>query len=299
MSRSPEHMREPVFVPETKGILPLLSEMRTLHNQIAHRRRRVRRDGGAGHAGRHRRGDRRRDRRRVRPRAQVHPAGGRQRVGRRRASRDRRSDRARNPGSRKADEYETVAGWMLARLGHIPIPESARPGTGTNSEYRPCVAGESQGIRITGPVDGSAGRGWPRWFGGDNVRLRSDRLADKPEATSPMATEPATGETARDRPDRRYAVRVSPTAPRPPHAEARSLGPDQPPTRSRTHAEPHRQPRPPSPATSSTRTSTCSRSPLLMEMVERPETPKRFKEAVKVGRVGPSRRQETLPDLIG
>ncbi len=30
-----EHMREPVFVPETKGILPLLSEMRATRNQMA------------------------------------------------------------------------------------------------------------------------------------------------------------------------------------------------------------------------------------------------------------------------
>src|SRR5690606_38750240 len=30
-----DHMREPIFVPETKGILPLLSEMQAHRNQVA------------------------------------------------------------------------------------------------------------------------------------------------------------------------------------------------------------------------------------------------------------------------
>jgi putative hemolysin len=116
-----QHMRTPVFVPETKGILPLLSEMRTLHNQIA-----IVVDEYGGTAGL------------VTLEDIVEEIVGEiadefdrehkyiQKVGEAQWIVDGRLsiEEALEWGlpAEESDEYETVAGWMLARLGHIPVP---------------------------------------------------------------------------------------------------------------------------------------------------------------------------------
>ena len=104
------HMREPVFVPETKGILPLLSEMRAAHNQMA-----IVVDEYGGTAGL----------------ATLEDIVEDLRCGRlRRILRDPihvvkdefEEALSRGLPGEESDEYETVAGWLLAKLGHIPVP---------------------------------------------------------------------------------------------------------------------------------------------------------------------------------
>ena len=115
------YTRQPVFVPETKGILPLLSEMQTHRNQVA-----VVVDEYGGTAGLVTVEDIveevvgeiadefDRDRRYI---TQVGPAewvlDGRLPI-----------EDALELGLpvEESDEYETIAGWLLARLGHIPVP---------------------------------------------------------------------------------------------------------------------------------------------------------------------------------
>ena len=114
------HVREPVFVPETKGILPLLSEMRALHNQMA-----IVVDEYGGTAGL------------VTMEDIVEEIVGEiaDEFDREHKYIQRVSDRVllidgrlsieealeRGLPVEESDEYETVAGWMLARLGHIPV----------------------------------------------------------------------------------------------------------------------------------------------------------------------------------
>ena len=115
-----EHMREPVFVPETKGILPLLSEMRTTRNQMA-----IVVDEYGGTAGLATLEDIveeivgeiadefDQDHRYItRVSDTVVVLDGRLSI-----------EEALEHGLpvEESDEYETVAGWMLAKLGHIPI----------------------------------------------------------------------------------------------------------------------------------------------------------------------------------
>jgi putative hemolysin len=116
-----DHVREPVFVPETKGILPLLSEMRTTRNQLA-----IVVDEYGGTAGlvtlediveeivgeiadefdrEHR---------------YVSKVSERVWVLEGRFSIEEAIERGLPVD--ESDEYETVAGWMLAMLGHIPVP---------------------------------------------------------------------------------------------------------------------------------------------------------------------------------
>ncbi len=115
-----EHMREPVFVPETKGILPLLSEMQTTHNQVA-----IVVDEYGGTAGI------------VTIEDIVEEVVGEIAD---EFDRDRRYITTISEGTwvldgrlpiedalglhlpvAESDEYETVAGWVLAELGHIPV----------------------------------------------------------------------------------------------------------------------------------------------------------------------------------
>ncbi len=116
-----EHIRRPVFVPETKGILPLLSEMQTHRNQVA-----IVVDEYGGTAGLVTVEDIveevvgeiadefDRDRRYI---TQIGPdewvLDGRLPI-----------EDALGLGLpvEESDEYETIAGWLLAQLGHIPVP---------------------------------------------------------------------------------------------------------------------------------------------------------------------------------
>jgi len=116
-----KHMREPQFVPETKGILPLLSEMRATHNQMA-----IVVDEYGGTAG-------------VATMEDIVE----EIVGEIADEFDREHRFIQTAGQgewlvdgrlaieealergfpvEESEEYETVAGWLLARLGHIPVP---------------------------------------------------------------------------------------------------------------------------------------------------------------------------------
>ena len=115
------HMRKPVFVPETKGILPLLSEMRVAHNQIA-----IVVDEYGGTAGL------------VTLEDIVEEIVGEiadefdrehryiQKLGEDEWVVDGRLAIAEaiewGMPVEDSEEYDTVAGWVLARLGHIPCP---------------------------------------------------------------------------------------------------------------------------------------------------------------------------------
>jgi len=116
-----DHMREPAFVPETKGILPLLSEMQTHRHQIV-----VVVDEYGGTAGI------------VSVEDIVEEVVGEiadefdkdrkyvTTVGESEWIVDGRLpiEDAQSIGLpvRESDEYETIAGWLLAELGHIPVP---------------------------------------------------------------------------------------------------------------------------------------------------------------------------------
>jgi putative hemolysin len=145
-----QHMREPVFVPETKGILPLLSEMRTLQNQIS-----IVVDEYGGTAGL------------VTLEDIVEEIVGEiadefdrehkyiQQVSEREWVVDGRLaiEEAMERGLpvEESDEYETVAGWMLARLGHIPCPGEATSRRGYEFRVQAMRRRRIQRIRVTGP----------------------------------------------------------------------------------------------------------------------------------------------------
>lgn len=116
-----EHVREPVYVPETKGILPLLREMQTRRNQVA-----IVVDEYGGTAGL------------VTVEDIVEEVVGEIAD---EFDRDRRyiTEISENEWVidgrlpledaigiglpvEESDEYDTIAGWLLARLGHIPAP---------------------------------------------------------------------------------------------------------------------------------------------------------------------------------
>ena len=115
-----DHIRSAVFVPETKGILPLLSEMQTTRNQIA-----IVVDEYGGTAGM------------VTLEDIVEEIVGEiadefdpdnrhiQKVSDSEWTLDGRfsiEDAAeRGFPVEESDEYETIAGWLLAKLGHIPV----------------------------------------------------------------------------------------------------------------------------------------------------------------------------------
>ncbi len=116
-----EHMREAVFVPETKQILPLLSEMRAMHNQMA-----IVVDEYGGTAGLATMEDIveeivgeiadefDRDHR------YIQQVGPREWVFDGRLSIEEAIERG--IPAEESDEYETIAGWLLSQLGHIPVP---------------------------------------------------------------------------------------------------------------------------------------------------------------------------------
>jgi putative hemolysin len=115
-----DYLREPMFVPETKGILPLLSEMQTHRNQVA-----VVVDEYGGTAGM------------VTVEDIVEEVVGEIAD---EFDRDRKYITTTSSGEwvidgrlpiedalalglpvEESDEYETLAGWLLSELGHIPI----------------------------------------------------------------------------------------------------------------------------------------------------------------------------------
>ena len=114
-------MREAVFVPETKRILPLLSEMRAMHNQMA-----IVVDEYGGTAGLATMEDIveeivgeiadefDRDHR------YIQQVGPREWVFDGRLSIEEAIERG--IPAEESDEYETIAGWLLSQLGHIPVP---------------------------------------------------------------------------------------------------------------------------------------------------------------------------------
>ena len=147
------HMREPVFMPETKGILPLLSEMRTLHNQIA-----IVVDEYGGTAGL------------VTLEDIVEEIVGEiadefdrehkwiQQISDREWVLDGRLaiEEAMERGLpvEESDEYETVAGWVLARLGHIPCPGEATTRRGYEFRVQGMRRRRIQRIRVIAPEPG-------------------------------------------------------------------------------------------------------------------------------------------------
>jgi putative hemolysin len=144
-----QHMREPVFVPETKGILPLLSEMRSLHNQIA-----IVVDEYGGTAGL------------VTLEDIVEEIVGEiadefdrehkyiQQVSDKEWVIDGRLSieeaRERHIPVVDSDEYETVAGWMLAELGHIPVPGERTTRHGYEFRVQAMRRRRIARIRVTG-----------------------------------------------------------------------------------------------------------------------------------------------------
>jgi putative hemolysin len=145
-----EHMREPVFVPESKGILPLLSEMRSLHNQIA-----IVVDEYGGTAGLVTLED-------IveeivgeiadefdREHKYITQVSDREWVIDGRLSIEEADERGLPV--EESDEYETVAGWMLARLGHIPVPGERTQRKGYDFRVQAMRRRRIARIRVTGP----------------------------------------------------------------------------------------------------------------------------------------------------
>jgi putative hemolysin len=143
-------VREPVFVPETKGILPLLSEMRALHNQMA-----IVVDEYGGTAGL------------VTMEDIVEEIVGEiaDEFDREHKYIQRISDRVLVVDGRlsieeatewelpveQSEEYETVAGWMLARLGHIPVPGEQTTRGGYEFRVQAMRRRRIARIRVTAP----------------------------------------------------------------------------------------------------------------------------------------------------
>jgi putative hemolysin len=147
-----EHMREAVFVPETKRILPLLSEMRAMHNQMA-----IVVDEYGGTAGLATMED------------IVEEIVGEiadefdrehrfiQQVGPREWIFDGRLDIEeaveRGIPAEESDEYETIAGWLLSQLGHIPVPGERYEREGFEFRVQAMRRRRIARIRVTAPEE--------------------------------------------------------------------------------------------------------------------------------------------------
>ena len=151
-----DHVREPVFVPETKSILPLLSEMRTTRNPLA-----IVVDEYGGTAGL------------VTLEDIVEEIVGEIAD---EFDRDHRyiskvSDRVwvldgrfsieeaieRGLPVEESDEYETVAGWVLAKLGHIPVPGERYQREGYEFRVQTMRRRRIARIRVTMPNPATGG----------------------------------------------------------------------------------------------------------------------------------------------
>ena len=148
--RVTEHMREPVFVPETKGILPLLSEMRATRNQMA-----IVVDEYGGTAGLVTLEDiveeivgeiadefDREHRFITRVSDKVTILDGRLAI---------EEALERGLPVEESDEYETVAGWLLAKLGHIPLVGERYQRKGYDFRVQTMRRSRIARIRVTGP----------------------------------------------------------------------------------------------------------------------------------------------------
>ena len=152
-----EHMREAVFVPETKRILPLLSEMRAMHNQMA-----IVVDEYGGTAGLATMED-------IveeivgeiadefdREHRFIQQVGPREWVFDGRLSIEEAVERG--VPAEESDEYETIAGWLLSRLGHIPVPGERYERRGYQFRVQTMRRRRIARIRVTAPEDSGAGR---------------------------------------------------------------------------------------------------------------------------------------------
>jgi putative hemolysin len=146
-----DHVREPVFVPETKGILPLLSEMQTHRNQIA-----IVVDEYGGTAGL------------VTAEDIVEEVVGEIAD---EFDRDHRHITTIREGAEwvldgrlpiedaedlglpvaESDEYDTIAGWLLAELGHIPAFGERLVVDGYEFRVQRMRRRRVQAIRVTAP----------------------------------------------------------------------------------------------------------------------------------------------------
>ena len=147
-----EHMREAVFVPETKRILPLLSEMRALHNQMA-----IVVDEYGGTAGLATMED-------IveeivgeiadefdREHRFIQQVGPREWVFDGRLSIEEAIERG--VPAEESDEYETIAGWLLSQLGHIPVPGERYERGGYQFRVQTMRRRRIARIRVTSPVE--------------------------------------------------------------------------------------------------------------------------------------------------
>jgi putative hemolysin len=152
-----EHMREPVFVPETKRILPLLSEMRAMHNQMA-----IVVDEYGGTAGLATMED-------IveeivgeiadefdREHRFIQQVGPRDWVFDGRLSIEEAVERG--VPAKESDEYETIAGWLLSQLGHIPIPGERYESAGYEFRVQTMRRRRIARIRVTAPDEPDAER---------------------------------------------------------------------------------------------------------------------------------------------
>jgi putative hemolysin len=150
------HMREAVFVPETKRILPLLSEMRAMHNQMA-----IVVDEYGGTAGLATMED-------IveeivgeiadefdREHRFIQKVGPREWVLDGRLSIEEAAERG--IPAQESDEYETIAGWLLARLGHIPVPGERFERKGYQFRVQTMRRRRIARIRVTAPEESAEG----------------------------------------------------------------------------------------------------------------------------------------------
>jgi len=146
-----EHMHDPVFVPETKGILPLMSEMRASRNQMA-----IVVDEYGGTAGLATLEDiveeivgeiadefDREHRYITKLTESAWVLDGRLAI---------EEALERGLPVEESDEYETVAGWLLAKLGHIPVPGERYAREGYEFRVQAMRRRRIARIRVTAPV---------------------------------------------------------------------------------------------------------------------------------------------------
>jgi putative hemolysin len=150
-----DHMRAPIFVPETKGILPLLSEMQTHRNQAA-----IVVDEYGGTAGL------------VTVEDIVEEVVGEIAD---EFDRDHRYVTTIGEGEwiidgrlpvedaqsldlpvAESDEYETIAGWLLAELGHIPVPGERHHVSGYEFRVQAMRRRRVARLRVSAPKSSSS-----------------------------------------------------------------------------------------------------------------------------------------------